>query len=309
MLTPNRLQAWFRRRKAPAAAPASAPGLVAHRPRLAPRPRPSLRPATALLRAAALLLAIALLPALAGCSSGAPAPGKEAPAEVVISAAASLKDALTEAQTAYATAHPGITLRFNFGSSGALQQQIEQGAPADLFIPAAAENMQALVSKSLVDQASVRTLVTNKVVLVQPAGGPLAGWDDLKAARVKRIGIGNPAHVPAGIYGKTVLEKLGLWAAVAPKLVLGEDVRQVLHYVETGAVEAGIVYSTDAAASGGAHVAVVAEAPADSYPPVAYPMAVLKGARNARPAQAFADFLASPDGQAIFTKYGFGGAK
>jgi molybdate transport system substrate-binding protein len=249
------------------------------------------------------LLAVLLLVTLAACG-----PGQERQSEVVISAAASLKDALTEIQSAYEAAHPTVKLRLNFGSSGALQRQIEQGAPADLFIPAAPENVTALVSQGLVAQADVWTVVTNQVVLVRPANSaaPISGWEDLKSPGITRLAIGNPQHVPAGQYGKGVLEHLGLWAAVQPRLILGEDVRQVLHYVETGEVAAGIVYRSDAASA--RDVIVVAEAPAGSHPPVTYPLAVLKGAPDDRAARALADYLRSPAAQAIFKKYGFGGA-
>ena len=236
-------------------------------------------------------------------ASRAPAP---APVEIIVSAAASLTDALKESQPAFEAQNKTIKLRFNFGSSGALQQQIEQGAPADLFISAATGPMESLIKKNLVDQAAVKTLVMNKVVLIRAKSGDavVKTWDDLKADTVKRIAIGDPAHVPAGQYAQEVLKKLSLWSAVEKKLVLGEDVRQVLNFVESGEVQAGIVYSTDAATS--QKVVVIAEAPAGSHAPVIYPMAVLKESKKAAQAQAFADYLLSERGKQILTKYGFG---
>lgn len=248
-------------------------------------------------RATLLPLLAALLLSLSACG------GKAAPTEVVVSAAASLTDVLTEAQKTFAPDHPDVTIRFNFGSSGALRQQIEQGAPVDLFISAAAEPMDSLVQKGRVDRDTLRTLATNHVVLVKAQSAQLTGWADLKSDAVKKIAIGNPDHVPAGQYGKAVLDKLGLWDAVLPRLVLGEDVRQVLNYVAAGDAEAGIVYRTDAAAAKG--VTIVAEAPAGSHPPVVYPMAVLKDSHHAADARAFANFLRSPAGKAILSQYGF----
>lgn len=248
-------------------------------------------------RLVALLCTVILL---AGCS------GREAPAELIISAAASMAAALQEAQPQFEASHPGVRLRFNFGSSGSLQQQIEQGAPADLFLSAATGPMEQLVRKGLVDPAAVRTAATNKVVLIRASAGEAAvsGWADLSGAAVQRVAVGNPQHVPAGQYAREVLTKLGMLTAVEPRLVLGEDVRQVLGYVESGEVQAGIVYSTDAATS--KKVTVVAEAPPGSHTRVVYPMAVLKESKNPALAGAFAEFLLSSRGREILAKYGFG---
>lgn len=241
-----------------------------------------------------LLLSLLLLTA---CSA---APPKRA--EVVVSAAASLQDALKEAQQAFEAKNKQVALRFNFGSSGALQQQIEQGAPVDLFISAAAGPMGALVEKGLVDEAAVAQLVTNKVVLVRPRGvESVARWEELAGAR--RVALGNPRHVPAGQYGRAVLESLNLWPTLEPRLILAEDVRQVLQYVESGEVDAGVVYQSDAARS--QRVVIVAEAPPGSHPPVLYPLAVLKEARQATEARRFAEFLTSPRGREILATHGF----
>ncbi|HLN63970.1 MAG TPA: molybdate ABC transporter substrate-binding protein [Symbiobacteriaceae bacterium] len=244
-------------------------------------------------------LAGALLLMAAGCG------GTPRQAEVVVSAAASLTDALKEAQQGFEQEHGAVKLRLNFGSSGALQQQAEQGAPVDLFVSAATAPMEVLVSKGLVEPSAVRTLATNKVVLIRSKAGEavVKNWDDLRSDQVKKVAIGNPQHVPAGQYGKAVLEHLNLWGAVEPRLVLGEDVRQVLAYVETGEVQAGLVYSTDAALS--QKVVVVAEAPAGSHAPIVYPVAVLKESKHPAEARSFADYLASDHGQAILKKYGF----
>lgn len=240
----------------------------------------------------------ALVLVLAACSGGR--------TEIIISGAASLSDALKEAQLAFEAENPSVRLRFNFGSSGALAQQIEQGAPADLFISAATAPMEALVKKNLVASGAVMTLATNKLVLIRGQGAPdvVKSWEDLRSDPVRKIAIGNPQHVPAGQYARAVLEHLNLWAGVSGRFVLGEDVRQVLNYVESGEVEAGIVYSSDAALS--RKVIILAEAPAGSHAPVVYPMAVLKESKHSAAAGTFADYLLSPKGRQILAKYGFG---
>lgn len=222
-----------------------------------------------------------------------------------MAAAASLQDALQDAAAAFAQERPDVAVRFTFGSSGALAQQIAAGAPVDLFVAAGQAPMDQLVRQGAVDPGAVRPLAGNQVVLVAPrAGGiPLRSWDDLKDPRVRRIAVGDPAHVPAGQYGQQVLQHLGLWEAVQPKLVLDQDVRQVLQHVAVGEAQAGIVYATDAATS--PQVAVVAPAPAGSHRPVVYPMAVVRTARQPAAAQAFAEFLLSDRGQALLQRHGF----
>src|SRR5690606_36172960 len=130
------------------------------------------------------------------------------------------------------------------------QQQIERGAPVDVFIAAAEAPVEQLVRRGFIAQSAVRHVAANRLVLIVPARPGAAfvhGWKDLRGERVRRVGIGNPDHVPAGAYAKQALEFLGLWNELRPKLVMGEDVRQVLQYVRLGAVDAGIVYATDAA--------------------------------------------------------------
>lgn len=233
----------------------------------------------------------------------APQPAEQGPSEVVISAAASLADVMKPLQSGFEAEHQSVKLRFNFGSSGALQQQIEQGAPVDLFISAAKAPMDAIVAKRLAAPEAVKQLAANQVVLIRPksdANG-ITSWQQL--GQVKQLALGNPQHVPAGQYGKAVLEHLHLWDRMQGRLILGEDVRQVLNYVESGEVQAGLVYSTDAAQS--QKVVVVAEAPAGSHPPVIYPMAALKEAKHAAQAEAFAAYLLSPKGQQVLKQYGF----
>lgn len=253
-----------------------------------------------------LLMVVALVIWTSGCGPKKPEPAS-LKGQVTVSAAMSLKEALEETKAAYQKQHPQEQIILNFGSSGALQTQIEQGAPVDIFISAAAKQMDELEKKGLLVSGSRRDWVQNQVVLVVPAGSrsPIKSFDDLKGATRSplRICIGDPASVPAGQYAQKVLEHLGIWESLRPKLILAKDVRQVLTYVETHEVDAGIVYRTDALSS--SKVQVVAEAPAGSHPPVVYPAALISGGPGRSAAQEFFDFLWSQEAVDILKKHGF----
>ncbi|MGB9068668.1 MAG: molybdate ABC transporter substrate-binding protein [Candidatus Acidiferrales bacterium] len=224
---------------------------------------------------------------------------------LTVSAAISLKGALDEAKLIYTMDHPNVTVRVSYGASGTLQLQIEQGAPVDIFLSAAPKQMDALEMKGLLLAGTRKDLLLNEVVLIVPKDSKLGltSFTDLTRADVKRVALGEPASVPAGQYAKETLTSLGIYEAVNPKAVLAKDVRQVLTYVETGNVDAGIVYATDAISS--EKVAVVAVAPPKSHTLVIYPVAVIKDTRNPAAAKAFLDFLVGPRGTAVFEKYGF----
>lgn len=252
----------------------------------------------------ASLLLVLLSCGLAGVNAASPQSSRD----LTISAAASLKDVLDEIAAAYKAVQPAATLRFNLGASGTLQQQIEQGAPVDVFLSAAPEQMNALASKGLLMDGTRRDLVRNSIVLIAPASGSsVSSFQDLTRAQVKFIAVGEPQTVPAGAYAKEVLTHMGLYDSLQPKFVLARDVRQVLTYVATGNADAGIVYATDAKTT--PQVKVVATAPEDAHSPVIYPVALLKGSRNPAAARAFCDFLFSGKAQDIFRKYGFAPAK
>jgi len=225
-------------------------------------------------------------------------------AEITVSAAISLKDSLEEIGKAYRGEKPGVTVHFNLGASGTLQQQIEQGAPVDVFISASPTQMNTLESKGLIEPGTRKDLVKNKLVLIVPKGKTgVSSFQDLAHPGVKIIAIGEPQAVPAGRYAREVLAYFGLHEQLKPKLVLGKDVRQVLTYVATGNADAGIVYITDALTT--KDVTVVATAPDDSHSPVVYPVAAIKSSQNPAAAKAFIEFLRGPKARAIFTKYGF----
>jgi len=231
--------------------------------------------------------------------------GRAAEREILVSAAITLKEALAEAGAAFERMHPDVRVAFNFASSGQLKAQIENGAPVDVFISASGDEMTALAAKGLLLPDTRVDIARNELVLVRRAAeaGALSSIGDLGRAGVRRIAVGNPASVPAGRYAREVLAQAGLTAAVAAKLILAENVRQVLDYVARGEVDAGFVYRTDARVD--ARVTVVAEAPAASHAPILYPAAALKTTRDAEAARAFVAFLGSPEGRALFAKHGF----
>jgi molybdate transport system substrate-binding protein len=226
--------------------------------------------------------------------------------EVTLSVAISMKDAVEELGRGFMASRRGVTLRYNFGSSGELQKQIEGGAPIDLFISAAERQMDELVKKGLVVSPSRRVFARNVLTVVKPADSTIdiSKPADLLDARVTKIVVGNPKTVPAGQYSEESLKALGIWDRLQPKLVFSENVRQALDYVARGEVDAGFVYTTDAATR--AQRVKEAFRPAeDTYRPVVYPVAVVAGAKQAALAQAFLDLLVSRDGQATLARFGF----
>lgn len=225
--------------------------------------------------------------------------------ELTISAAASLQDALTEVKPQFEKENPTIKVNFNFGGSGSLQQQISQGAPVDLFFSAAEDQFALLKKQGLIVKGEGKDLLRNELVLIVPKGGDnrLKGFDSLGS--VKRIAIGTPESVPAGKYAKETLEKLNVWNAVQSKLVYAKDVRQVLTYVETGNVDAGIVYRTDALIS--SKVKIIADAAENAHAPILYPVGVMKNSSHRNEADLFYDYLQKPKTMKLFEKYGFKG--
>ncbi|SEM78446.1 molybdate transport system substrate-binding protein [Paenibacillus sp. cl141a] len=225
--------------------------------------------------------------------------------KLTVSAAASMTDALKEIQEDYKTKHPNITLNFNFGASGALQQQIEQGAPADLFLSAAAKNMKALVDKQLIDANQQKNVLSNELVAVVSADGqvPVASFADLSKSDIKNIAIGIPESVPAGSYAKEALTKTNSWDSLQSKIVQGKDVRQVLQYVATGNADVGFVYKTDALTSDKVKVAFAVD-PA-TYTPVEYPIGIVKATKHRKEAEDFYTYLQTQEALDVFEKYGF----
>ena len=246
------------------------------------------------LRITVLALVVLCLPAVARAQ------------EMTFSVAISMKEAVEALGKQFMQSHPGVTLRYNFGSSGELQKQIEAGAPVDVFISAAQRQMDELEQKGLITATSRRVFARNVLTVIKPAGSALdiSKPADLASPKVQRIAIGNPKTVPVGQYTEESLKSLGLWDQLQPKLVLAENVRQSLDYVARGEVEAGFVYTTDAAVRPGQVVEAFRPAE-DTYRPVTYPAAVIKASKQPALAQAFIDLLVSRDGQGVLSRLGF----
>ncbi len=225
-------------------------------------------------------------------------------AELNVAAAASLTNALTAAKGPFEAKNPGTSLVMNFAASGALFSQMEQGAPADVFLSADQKWMDKAAAAKLIDPATRKDFAQNALVLAVPADNPakVKTLDDLKGATVTRIAVGTPKTVPAGAYTEKALTPSGLWAALTPKLIFGESVRQVLDYLMRAEVDAGFVYATDAK-QGGEKVKIIAEVPLPE--PVSYPAAVLAASTQKKLAQAYVDFLLSDEGQAVLATFGF----
>lgn len=239
---------------------------------------------------AACTLSCALAPAMAG--------------EVLVSGAASLTNAFKDLAAQYEAAHPGTRVLTTFGASDVVLRQIVEGAPADVFASADQKAMDKAAAASAIEPATRMNFVRNEVVLVVPAGNPLRirSLKDLEKPGVKRIALGNPDSVPVGRYTRAALEKAGVWETVPSREILGQNVRQVLSYVERGEVDAGFVFATDAALMKDRVKVVQAVATPE---PVVYPIALVRRDGRAPEAADFLKYVVSPAGQAILARYGF----
>lgn len=243
--------------------------------------------------AAALCLALALTSSVAVA------------AELTVSAAASLSESFTQISSEF-TKETGVKINLNFASSNNLLRQMEQGAPVDVFASADQETMDSAEQKGLVDPATRRDFALNDLVLITPASGTLTGPEALLDAAVKHVAVGTPESVPAGRYAREALTHAGTWDRLQNKLVFGNNVRQVLSYIQRGEADAGFVYRTDALA-GGSDVRIVTAM--TGHKPVCYPIAVTKDSASKDAAQKFVDFVLSPRGLEILAHYGFSPVK
>jgi molybdate transport system substrate-binding protein len=223
---------------------------------------------------------------------------------LTISAAASLKDSLAAIKQIYNQEKPNVNLVYNFGSSGALQQQIEQGAKVDMFISAATKQMDALEKKGLLVDRTRKNLLTNQMVLIAPQNSQaVSDIQDLTSPSVKKIALGEPKSVPAGQYAQQVLTSLKIADKIKSKVVYAKDVRQALNFVESGNADAGLVYLSDAKST--SQVKIVTTVPNNTHSPIVYPMAVLKTSKNVDAAKDFQQFLSSDEAKSVFKKQGF----
>jgi molybdate transport system substrate-binding protein len=244
----------------------------------------------------------AAAPSTTAASTESTAAGARA---LTVSAASSLKAALTEIGKAFDAANNCKTT-FNFDASGTLQKQIEGGAPVDVFASAATKQVKALTDANLADAASVKVFASNKIVLIVPANSTLniTGFQDLTKADVKKIGYGDPAVAPHGVAAEQILKKLGIFDQVKPKVVYAQNVSQALTYVTSGEVEAGIVFITEALTAGD-EARIVATADPSQYSAIAYPICLVSDSKVKTLGQAFIDYVTGSDGQAVLAKYGF----
>jgi molybdate transport system substrate-binding protein len=261
---------------------------------------------------AVLLGMLFVLPGLPGVFAGAkqeksPAPGKEqhAPVTILVAAAASLEYSYVQQLIPlFQTKYPWITVEGTYDSSGKLQTQIESGLAADVFMSAATRQMNALADQNLIARDSIVPLLENKIVLIKPAGSVTEVRDFETVPLAKTIALGDPASVPAGQYAKEAFTSLGIWEAVSTKASLGSNVTEVLNWVGEASADVGVVYATDAATT--TKVEIIAEAPAGSLAQkVIYPVGIVAASAHSPEARLFIDFLASPEGLAVFKAYGF----
>lgn len=234
-----------------------------------------------------LLLLLCAVPAMAG--------------EVNLSVAASLKDVINELAAKYEKAHPGTVFVKNFGASGALAGQIENGAPADLFISANTKWMDHLKGKKLVDEKSIGDFTKNSLVFTGTTKKKVTGMKDL--AKLDKIGIGSPKSVPAGEYAETAIKNAGMDQQLQGKLVMAKDVRECLMYAELGEVDGSFVYRTDAMQ--GNKTRLLFTVPQKLYPEVVYPIALTSKAATNNDAKGFFAYLKGREAKSVLKKYGF----
>lgn len=221
-----------------------------------------------------------------------------------ISAAASLTDVLLAIKEQFEELYP-INIIYNFGGSGTLAIQIERGAPVDLFISANTMEVDALIDHGLLDKHSKTNIATNKITIIKPKKSKLDvnSLEDLSDEEISQIAIGNPETVPAGYYTQQALQRLNRWKPLKDKFIYSQDVRQVLTYVETGNVEIGFVYVTDALQS--KKVETIDFIDTKWHDAITYPAAITTYSAHIAEAKQFLDYLTSPEAQARFLDYGF----
>ena len=234
---------------------------------------------------------------LVGCSSD-----KKDQAILTVSAAASLSDVLEEITANFKKEHPNVDVQFNFGASGSLKEQIEHGAPVDVFISASTEKFDELSAGDFVEEGI--NLVRNELVLIVPViQENIQTFEDLTSEKIEKIALGIPDVVPAGQYGQQALKNYDVWTNIETKVIYAKDVRQVLTYVETNNAQAGIVYKTDALTS--EKVRIVEKAKASSHDSIVYPAGVVSNTKLEEEAQLFLNYLIEESVQPIWEKYGF----
>lgn len=238
---------------------------------------------------------------LAGCSSQE----NSNETEIVVSAASSLTDTLSELKQEFESEHPDTTLTLNYGASGKLSQQISQGAPVDVFLSADQQWMNQLAEKDMIVTDTRADFIQNKLVVISSQGTSFTTNDinDLTTLDTEQITIGDPDSVPAGNYAEQALRNKGVWEDVKDKLVYTSNTQQTLTYVESGNTEIGIVYTSDLERSDLVNELLTIDG--NLHDAINYPAAVIKSSQSSEKAGDFIQFLQTKDAQAIFEKYGF----
>ncbi len=256
------------------------------------------------MRSRLFLLAALVMLAVSHAAADLPAPGEAGPRTIVVSAAVSLTEALETVARDF-EARTGIHVALNFGGSNSLARQVLAGAPVDVFISADEDQMRALEAAGRIAAGTRVDLLTNRLVVVTPPGRrpPIRTPQDLLSPSVRRVALGDPAAVPAGVYARRYFERLGLWAALLPKIVPGTSVRAALAAVDSNEADAAVVYATDARMA--RHATIAYEVPPDASPRIVYPAAVVASAPHPQDAQAFVAALQEPAALAVFSRYGF----
>lgn len=222
---------------------------------------------------------------------------------LTVSAASSLREVLEQIDKKFQEANPDIELRFNFGTSGALKQQIEQGAPVDLYITASEDTYAELVDRDFIHIGA--SIVSNELVIItsKNADFDLQQINDLTNQNINKLAMGTPIVVPAGTYAQQALQYAGIWEILQEKIVFAKDVRQVLTYVETENVQAGIVYKTDAMLSD--KVKIVVKADPESHDPIKYPIGILESTNHKTEALLFFNYIKSGEAEDLWRQFGF----
>lgn len=242
-----------------------------------------------------IIITIILL--VTGCS-----PEEQDKVTLTISAAASLKDSMMEVKKEFEKQHPTIQVVFNFGGTGSLRKQVEQGAPSDVFLSASKKDYERLVDRGLIDSSLGGSFLTNRLVIIAPASSRNPNLNELSRSKDK-LAIGNPAFVPAGNYAKQALMGMDKWNMVKDQLVLAKDVRGVLTLVENQSVSFGIVYASDLTAS--EKVKSVQEINPSYHSKIGYYAGVLQSSKHPKEAAAFYKFVISDKRKATFERFGF----
>lgn len=260
-----------------------------------------------ILAIAAIAIIIVVVFALSNSNSGQNIQQNQNDSKTIItvSAAASLTEALNDIEQKYESENPNIDLKMNYAASGNLRQQIEGGAPIDVFASAAQDQMDMLASKGFVYNDTRKDFVGNDLVMIVPKGNilNLNSTKDLVKPEVKRISLGDPATTPAGRYAQETLMQEGTWDGMSNKIVKAESVKQALVYVERNEVDAGFVFKTDATSAQPDTVQIITTVP--TITPVTYPIAVVKTTTHEEESKKYISYVTGDEGRAIMEKYGF----